>query len=297
MSIYELAALTAASCWAFAGLISSQPAQHLGAFTFNQIRLGSVFVILLTATIFSGSYTTFNPAHLLPILLSGFIGFFLGDTALFQCMNRLGPRRMAILFATNAPMATLLGWVFLDEQLSLTALIGILLIISGVILAIAFGKKRSQLNRWEKINGPLWIGVTFGLLAALAQALGSLIARPVMADGADPVLVSALRMGIATLAMSLLCLLPYQQFKPVNPINLKIVAQTAFSGFIAIGIGVTLLMFALSGGEVGIISTLSATAPAIMLPLLWIKTGEAPVPAAWLGALLAVIGSGFLFMT
>lgn len=297
MSIYELAALAAASCWAFAGLISSQPAQHLGAFTFNQIRLGSVFIILLTVTFLSGSYTNFNTAHLLPILLSGFIGFFLGDTALFQCMNRLGPRRMAILFATNAPIATLLGWVFLDEQLSPAVLTGILLIICGVIIAIAFGKKRNQLNHWEKITGPLWIGVTFGLLAALAQALGSLIARPVMADGADPVLVSALRMGIATLAMSLLCLLPYQQFKPVNPINLKVVAQTAFSGFIAIGVGVTLLMFALSGGEVGIISTLSATAPAIMLPLLWIKTGEAPVPAAWLGALLAVIGSGFLFTT
>lgn len=296
MSIYELAALAAAGCWAFAGLISSKPAQHLGAFTFNQIRLGSVFMILMLATVVTGSYSGFNSTHLLPVLLSGFIGFFLGDTALFQCMNRLGPRRMAILFATNAPIAALLGWIFLDEQLSLPAVTGILLIISGVILAIAFGKKRSQLNHWENINGPLWVGVTFGLLAALAQALGSLIARPVMADGADPVLVSALRMGIATLSMSLLCILPYKQFKPSNPINLKVIGQTALSGFIAIGVGVTLLMFALSGGEVGIISTLSATAPALMLPLLWIKTGEAPVPAAWLGALLAVIGSGFLFI-
>lgn len=296
MSIFELAALAAASCWALASLVSSTPSRHLGAFSFNLIRLSLVFIMLLITVLLSGSYSDFDTSHLLPVLLSGFIGFFLGDTALFQCMNRLGPRRMSILFATSAPMATLLGWVFLDEILSLQTLSGILLIICGVVLAIAFGKKCDQLDQWEAISGPLWVGVMFGLLAALAQALGLLIIRPVMAGGADPVMVSALRMGVASLAMMVLFLSPLKQFKPAQKPTLRIVAQSALSGFIAIGVGVTLLIFALSGGEVGIISTLSATSPALMLPLLWLRTGQPPVPAAWLGAALAVIGSAILFM-
>lgn len=296
MSIFELAALAAASCWALASMISSTPAKHLGAFSFNHIRLGMVFILLLMVVLTTGSYNSFNADHLLPILLSGFIGFFLGDTALFQCLNRIGPRRMSILFATSAPMATLLSWIFLDEVLSLQTLLGILLIIIGVILAIAFGKKRSQLHHWEEISGPLWMGITFGLLAALAQALGLLIIRPVMADNANPLMVSVMRMGIASLAMTTLFLSPLKSFKPLQKPTLRILGQTALSGLVAIGIGVTLLIFALSGGEVGIISTLAATSPAIMLPLLWMRTGQAPVPAAWLGAALAVIGSALLFM-
>ena len=61
------------------------------------------------------------------------------------------------------------------------------------------------------------------------------------------------------------------------------------------GVGMTLLLFALSGGEVGIVATLSATTPALVLPLLWWKTGDMPPPLAWLGAALVVAGSGMIF--
>lgn len=76
MSVYELAALAAASCWALASIISSAPAKHLGAFSFNHIRLGMVFIILLVIVLVTKSYAGFKPDHLIPILLSGFIGFF-----------------------------------------------------------------------------------------------------------------------------------------------------------------------------------------------------------------------------
>ena len=59
-------------------------------------------------------------------------------------------------------------------------------------------------------------------------------------------------------------------------------------------LGVTLLLFALSGGKVGIVSILSATTPALLLPLLWIRTGERPAAGAWIGAALVVIGSALI---
>ncbi len=77
--------------------------------------------------------------------------------------------------------------------------------------------------------------------------------------------------------------------------TLQIAAMTAFSGFLAMAVGMTLVLFALRGGEVGIVSTLSATTPALILPLLWYKTGEAPAPGAWLGAALVIAGSGLIF--
>lgn len=58
----------------------------------------------------------------------------------------------------------------------------------------------------------------------------------------------------------------------------------------------TLLLFALSGGNVGIVSTLSATSPVIIMPLLWMRTGERPAAGAWAGAALVVVGMAFLFL-
>jgi drug/metabolite transporter (DMT)-like permease len=76
-----------------------------------------------------------------------------------------------------------------------------------------------------------------------------------------------------------------------NPVNLKIGLVVAVSGFLAMAVGMTLVLFALSGGEVGIVSTLSATTPALILPLVWLNTREAPAAGAWVGAALVVLGT------
>jgi uncharacterized membrane protein len=58
----------------------------------------------------------------------------------------------------------------------------------------------------------------------------------------------------------------------------------------------TLLLFALSGGKVGIVSTLSATSPVLILPMLWATTGERPAQGAWAGAALVVAGMALIFL-
>ena len=44
------------------------------------------------------------------------------------------------------------------------------------------------------------------------------------------------------------------------------ILKTIGSGVIGMGVGMTLVMFALTGGEAGIVSTLSSAAPVVMLP-------------------------------
>ena len=61
-------------------------------------------------------------------------------------------------------------------------------------------------------------------------------------------------------------------------------------------IGMTLLLFALQGGKVGIVSTLSALSPVLILPVLWVVTGERPPAASWAGALIAVTGMALIFL-
>ncbi len=295
MPIYELAALGAATCWAMTGMLSAGPAGRLGALAFSRTRQLFVAALLGVYVLASGSWRELQPEALWSLLLSGFIGIFVGDTLLFTCLNRVGPRRSGILFALNAPMAALLGWLVLGEQLSGKAIAGIGLTLSGVLLAILFGKRKAQLHEWENVKGPLWMGVLLGLLAALSQAVGSLIARPVMATGIDPLAASMLRVGIAAICLTALTSLPIQAVKPKTRLTPALFVQTAATGLIALAFGMTLLLFALSGGKVGIVSTLSATTPVIILPLLWLKTREVPAPGAWAGAALVVAGMALMF--
>ncbi|SDQ96222.1 DMT family transporter [Pseudovibrio sp. Tun.PSC04-5.I4] len=297
MYLFEVAALGAAAAWAVGSLISAKPAAHLGAIGFNCVRMWFVVLFLGTYVLATGSWSTVDSSHSFLIFMSGFIGIFMGDTLLFLTLNRMGPRRTAILFSMNAPMSALLGWVFLSEELPFQAIIGISIVIVGVLMAIAFGKRKDQLHKWESIKGPIVVGVLFGTLAALSQSVGSIIIRPVMASGADPVAVSLMRCTIAAFGLLALFYLPGRPFKLANPINKEIVALASLSGVLGMGIGMTLILYALSGGEVGIVSTLSATTPAMMLPVLWSQTKECPAVGAWVGAALVIVGCGLLFMS
>lgn len=293
---HELAALAAAACWAATGILSAAPSGRLGAIAFNRVRQVTVTLLLALYVVATGTWRGLGADMILPLILSGLIGIFVGDTLLFTALNRIGPRRAGILFALNAPIAAVLGFLFLDETLPPLALLDIGLTVAGVMLAIFFGKRPVQSARLEAVNGPLWIGVALGLGAATGQAAGSIIARPVMAAGVDPFAASMLRVGVAAACLSLVMLLPFGAVKPKTALTFRLFGQTALTGVLAMGMGMTLLLYALSGGKVGIVSTLSATSPVLILPLLWITTGERPAHGAWAGALLVAAGMTVLFL-
>ena len=118
MPLHELAALGAAACWALSGILAPGPIAHLGALAFNRWR--QVFAALMFAAVVlaSGTWRQFGADTVVPLVLSGLIGIFLGDSLLFTAVGRLGPRRAGVLFALNAPIAALLGWLVLGETLA-----------------------------------------------------------------------------------------------------------------------------------------------------------------------------------
>ena len=73
-----------------------------------------------------------------------------------------------------------------------------------------------------------------------------------------------------------------------------IILKTIGSGVIGMGVGMTLVMFALTGGEAGIVSTLSSAAPVVMLPVLWVTSQERPALGAWIGALIVFFGTALI---
>jgi drug/metabolite transporter (DMT)-like permease len=164
------------------------------------------------------------------------------------------------------------------------------------MLAVLFGRRAGSTHEKDLPRGDLAAGVTLGLLAALAQAAGSIFMRPLMTQGFDPFVASMLRVGIAAACLTVLLMFPIESVRQKKPMTAKVAGLTIVTGVLAMGIGATLLMFAFSGSKTGIISTLSATSPAMVLPMLWLVTGQRPAAGAWAGAGLVVMGMAFLFM-
>lgn len=295
MPIHELAALGAAACWALTSLLAHGPIAHLGPLAFNRFRQIAVSLMLTATVLVSGTWTQLDWSMVPLIALSGLAGIFVGDTFLFATVGRLGPRRAGVLFALNAPMAAFLGWLFLGETLPPVALLGIACCFAGVAMAILFNAPAGRSHHLETVRGTVATGVAFGILAALGQATGAIIIRPFMQQGLDPFAASLLRVGIAAAALSVLMQLPYPAAHQRNPMTLRIAAISALTGFLGLFVGMSLLLFALSGGSVGIISTLSATSPALILPMLWLRTGQRPALYAWCGAGLVVLGMFLIF--
>ncbi|MGY3570910.1 DMT family transporter [Vibrio paucivorans] len=291
---FEWLALAAAFLWAVASLLSVTPAQHLGTFAYSRWRMGCTSVILATMALFTGGWSTVETNAITAMMLSGLIGIFIGDTALFACLNRMGPRQAGLLFSCHAVFSAILGYFIFSETMSNLELLGSLLVFSGVLTAIFFGRRGQSNNKLEMIKGNVWFGVALGLTAAMCQALGGIIAKPIMQTAIDPVAASAMRMITAFIAHCLFLLSGAKLAKATQPMNRSIFLITAINGFLAMAVGMTLILYALQEGNVGMVALLSSTTPIMLLPILWFYTKQRPNRYAWIGAIVAVIGTGIL---
>ncbi|WP_394249808.1 DMT family transporter [Vibrio profundi] len=291
---FEWLALAAAFLWAIASLMSVKPAQHLGSFAYSRWRMGCTAVMLSSMAWFTGGWSSVEASLVTPMMLSGLIGIFIGDTALFACLNRMGPRQAGLLFSCHAVFSAILGYFLFSESMTSGELIGSALVFSGVLTAIFFGRKGQSKNQLEAIKGTVWIGVALGITAAICQALGGIIAKPVMQTNIDPVAASAIRMITAFVAHSLFRLTGAKLSRAIKPMNGQMFAITAVNGFLAMAVGMTLILYALQEGNVGMVALLSSTTPIMLLPILWFYTKQRPNAYAWIGAIVAVIGTGIL---
>ncbi len=294
---YELAALSAAASWAVGGLIAAGPTKTLGGPRFTRSRMIFVTITLVLIATVLGTWNTVDVRDVWLLAVSGFVGLALGDVALFTAFSRLGPRRTGILFAMNAPMAAGISAAVFGERFSTISLFGSALIIGGVVMAIAFGTRPGQSHSWEEIRGNVWLGIGFGLLGALGQAVGVIFADPAFDGTLDPWAGAAIRAAVGTLGIYVLRPLFERSDVPLTDrpkITPRLWARIIASAMIGMVIGKTMVLIALADGDPGIVSVLVATSTVIQLPIIWAITRQRPAGGAWLGALAATVGTALI---
>jgi drug/metabolite transporter (DMT)-like permease len=290
----ELLAALAALCWAVGSLLSAHASSRMGAFAFTRWRLFFALTLLWALAAWTGHWRSLELQAVGLLALSGLIGIFIGDTALFACMNRLGPRRCGVLFATHALFSAVLAWLVLGETLWGWTLAGSALLISGVMVAIAWGRRADETHRWEDTRGALGLGVGLGLLAALCQAVATLMIKPLMASGVDAVAASAVRVTAAFVVHLALLWGGLGLARVQQPLSAAVLCSTWASAAVAMALGMTLILAALRTGQANLVGILSSLSPVLLLPLLWLVYRRRPALGAWIGSAMAVAGTALI---
>lgn len=297
MPIYEALAVAAAFSVALVSMIVAELHGRLHIVTLTKWQTITATIVTTAAALAVGGWATVQSWQVPYMLGSGFFGTTLANTAFMISIFSLGARSATLIFSLNAPLALLLGYLFLDESIRALQGLGIALVVAGIALAVLFGSGR--LTRESLLARPAgtgalalgigW-GVAFGVGSALFQAFGNLLARPAMSGGIDPFAAMAIRSACAAACFTLASLLPIRMLKPTGRPSLRLLVIGAGGAGTMMGIAMTFLMAALAGGKVGIVSTLASLTPVMVLPMVWARTGRAPPLRAWTGAFLAVAG-------
>ena len=267
---------------------------NLITLTLWQTSTATVLTLALATLI--GGWGTVRAWHIPYIFASGLFGTVLANASFLAAIFILGPRRAVLLFSLNAPFALLLGLLVLGEAARPLQVVGVLLVLAGIALAVVFGSLPANppqdgsnaTERAPQLN--IGLGILSGVASALFQAFANLIARPVMSDHVNPFAAMSLRATFATACFCAVSLLPFPMLRDRQAFSLHLFAISAAGAAISTGLGMSLVMAALATGKVGIVSTLSSLAPILVLPMVWVRSGNAPSVQAWFGAVLAVVG-------
>ena len=166
-----VAALTAALGWAIATRIYRSMGSLWSPLVLTFIK-SAVASVMFALWIFfaAGDFATGSPTAVVWLLVSGAIGIGLGDTALFRALMQMGESRSLMIAETLAPtFVVIAAWFFLNEQLSLQQIFGMVIVVAAVDMVVGLRSNGGNaLNR---------IGIGWATLSALCQAIGVIISR------------------------------------------------------------------------------------------------------------------------
>lgn len=167
-----LAAFLTAALWSIGAVSANRGARLVGGLRFNLVRL-------LLALALLGAYGhSFGGGLAGPwvpwFLVSGVIGFGIGDLAGYSALAALGSRlAVLVIHCAAMPLGALLEWGWLGRPLASQAGWSVV-IAAGLVVAMAPSlSDRAPQSAIADRRGRFGRGITMSLVAAVSQALGA----------------------------------------------------------------------------------------------------------------------------
>ena len=289
--IGEIAALSAALLWAISSVVYTGLGLRISPLKLNFYKgIIAIAFIGITLAIQGTALLGISQSTIALLSLSGVIGIGLGDTAYFSALNSLGARRTLLLETASPPIGALLALIFIGERLNSLSWCGILLTITGIAWVIS---ERNLANNMSVSRQ----GVGWGLLAALAQAVGSVISRfALVRSNISPLESTLIRLlGGTVVVVGLLFLSAIK-----NKTEAKIALSIRSLGIITVValastyFGIWLQQTSLKFAPTGIAQTFLATSPLFVLPIVAIQK-EKITRRAIFGVAISLAGIALMF--
>ena len=150
----------------------------MGSLPFNTIRM-TLSLLFLTLTLWlvmgvpypryaDGSTWTW-------LLLSGVVGYVIGDYCLMQGYIHIGSRFGQLFMTLSAPTAALTGRLFLGEQMRPITILGMVITLSGIALSILSKSDNSE-HHGIRFKLPAK-GIFFAAMAGICQGFGLVLSK------------------------------------------------------------------------------------------------------------------------
>ena len=243
--------------------------------------------------------------------ISGIIGFGVGDYGLFRAYPILGSRlTMVMTQCLAAPFAASIEWLWMGETLSLGQVLAGTAILMGVALALAPSETVDvDKKHWKA-------GILWGLMSAFGQGFGAVLSRKALSVMEAPTTLESwlgFRYKLETLdgmsqayqrvlggltVMAILLLIrkikirkggSIQTEVPLTSASLKLIIGLIVANTLcgpALGVGA--YQWALSSQPAGIVLSVVALSPLVIIPLAMKFEGERPTLRSIIGSVVAV---------
>jgi drug/metabolite transporter (DMT)-like permease len=293
--IGEIAALATAFLWSGTSIAFTEASIRVGPFYVNVTRMFLALLYLSLTLLIINVKIDLSLHQIWNLVLSGFAGLVIGDTFLFKAYRSIGARISMLVMATVPPISALLAFIFLGERLSFYGITGIAVTVTG-IAAVVFKREEKPTSNY-KID---YTGIFYALIGATGQAVGLIFAKHAFNEGdMSGFLASFVRIAAAVIIIYPLAVLTKRYKNPVQVFmkDKKAFLFTVIGSIIGPYLGITFSMVAISHSKVGIASTLMATVPIIMLPMVRYYYKEKLSWVSIFGAIVAVGGIAILFLS
>ena len=301
----ELISIGVAFSWTATALLSEFGSKRLGNLTLNVLRmsLALVFSLVLFGVITGEPLPSVgaSPKAIGWMLLSGLVGYVIGDYCLFQCYIIIGSR-YGQLFMTLAPLsAALMAWVMLGQQMNAMSIIAMLVTLLGIGISVLGRGEHHKVSLKLPLNG-----VLFAVGAAMCQGVGLVLSKigmdhyEAVNDAPEwliPFSANFYRCIAGIVGFSLLLyfrdgMAPLREALHDKKGLSIATATTIFGPFIGVGFSLMAVQYTAAG----IASTLMAMTPIIiLLPSYWLFH-EKITWRAVIGAVISVLGVSLFFL-
>lgn len=303
----ELISIGVAFSWTATALLSEFGSKRMGNLVLNVLRmmLALIFALVMFWVVtgsplpLSGSMEAYGW-----MLLSGLVGYVIGDYCLFQCYIIIGSR-FGQLFMTLAPLAAAFtAWISLGEQMTAMSILAMLITLAGIAISVLGRGEHHRVSLKLPLNG-----VLFAIGAAVCQGVGLVLSKIGMnyyeasMDGQQaawllPFSANFFRCIAGLIGFTLLLYFK-EGLRPLreaihDKVDMTAAATTTIFGPF-VGVGFSLMAVQYTGA--GIASTLMALTPIIIiLPSYWLFRQPITFKGV-LGALISVVGVSLFFLT